>query len=36
MVEARFLCMVETVKGLDVTLDDLAGLCKWILIDSWI
>ena len=36
IVKARLPCMVETEEGLDVTLDDLAGLRRWILMDSWI
>ena len=34
VVKARFSYVVETVKGLDVTLDDLAGLRRWILMDG--
>ena len=36
MVEARLLCVMETVESLDITLDNQAGLHKWILMDSWI
>ena len=32
VIEARLLCVVKTVEGLDVTLDDPTGLYKWILI----
>ena len=35
VVEARLPCVVETAEGLDVTLDDPAGLRRWILIDGW-
>ena len=35
MVEARLPCVVETAEGLDVTLDDPAGLRRWILMDGW-
>ena len=35
MVKARFSYVVETAEGLVVTLDDLAGLRRWILIDDW-
>ena len=35
VVEARLPLMVETAEGLDVTLDDLAGLRRWILMDGW-
>ena len=35
VVEARLPCVVETAEGLDVTLDDPAGLRRWILMDSW-
>ena len=35
MVEAHFFHIVKMAKDLDITLDDSAGLCKWILIDGW-
>ena len=35
VVEARLPCVVETAEGLDVTLDDPAGLRRWILMDGW-
>ena len=35
VIKARFLCVVETAEGLDVTLDDPAGLRRWILMDGW-
>ena len=35
IVEARFSCVVEIAEDLDVTLDNSAGLRKWILIDGW-
>ena len=35
VMETRFPCMVEMAKGLDVTLDDLTGLHRWILMDGW-
>ena len=35
VVEARLPYVKETAEGLDVILDDLAGLRKWILIDGW-
>ena len=35
VVEARLPCMVETAEGLDVTLDNPAGLRRWILMDGW-
>ena len=34
VVEARLPCMEETIEGLNVTLNDPAGLCKEILIDN--
>ena len=34
MVKARFPCMMEIIEGLDVTLDDLAGLHRWIVMDG--
>ena len=35
VVEARLPCVVKTAEGLDVTLDDPAGLRRWILMDGW-
>ena len=35
VVEARLPYVVETAEGLDVTLDDPAGLRRWILMDGW-
>ena len=35
VVETRLSCVVKTAEGLDVTLDNLAGLRRWILIDGW-
>ena len=35
IVEACLPYVVKTVEGLDVTLDNLAGLRRWILIDRW-
>ena len=35
VVEARLPCVVEMAEGLDITLDDPAGLRRWILIDGW-
>ena len=34
VIEACLLYVVETAKGLDVTLDNSTGLRKWILMDG--
>ena len=35
VVETHLSCVVKTAEGLDITLDDLIGLRRWIIIDSW-
>ena len=35
IIEARLSYMVETAESLDITLDDLARLRRWILMDGW-
>ena len=35
MIEACLPCVVGTAKGLVVTLDNLASLCRWILMHGW-
>ena len=35
VVEARLFYVLETAEGLDIILDDPAGLRRWILIDGW-
>ena len=35
MVEAYFPCIVKTVEGLNITLDNPASLHRWILMNDW-
>ena len=36
VIKACLLCVVKMAEGLDITLDNPAGLCRWILMDNWI